>query len=157
YSLGATLYFLLTGQPLYVGQTPMDTLIKHRESPIPALAAARPDAPAALEAVFRRMLAKTPEARYQSMAEVVRDLEALDLRADVVVSSLHLADMNGLQLAQQVRADRDPAPGFVLISSETQGAEAKQFTLCAQSILLRKPFSPKELVEALCLVVGRPK
>ncbi len=77
YSLGCTLYFLLTGQPPYVGASLMAILIKHRTAPIPSLAAARPDAPAALDALFRSMLAKQPGDRCPSMTEVVHVLEGL--------------------------------------------------------------------------------
>jgi serine/threonine protein kinase len=77
YSLGATMFFLLTGAPPYPGQTMMDTVFKHREAPIPSLTAVRPEVPPALDDVFRRMLAKEPADRFQSMTDVIRALEAL--------------------------------------------------------------------------------
>jgi serine/threonine protein kinase/DNA-binding response OmpR family regulator len=82
YSLGCTLYHLLVGRPPYQGPTLMAILLKHREAPIPSLCAARGEVPAALERVFRRMVAKKPEERFASMAEVVRALEALALAAE---------------------------------------------------------------------------
>lgn len=75
YGLGCTLYFLLTGQPLYDGETVMERLLAHREQPIPTLATPDRPAPAALEAVFRKLVAKRPEDRYQSMGEVIAALE----------------------------------------------------------------------------------
>jgi CheY-like chemotaxis protein/tRNA A-37 threonylcarbamoyl transferase component Bud32 len=77
YSLGCTLHYLLLGRPPYQGPTMMAILLKHREGPIPSLSADRDEVPAALEQVFRRMVAKKPEERFASMAEVVRALEAL--------------------------------------------------------------------------------
>ena len=53
YSLGATLHFLLLGRPPYQGASLMATLLKHRDAPIPSLADARADVPAALDAVFQ--------------------------------------------------------------------------------------------------------
>ncbi len=72
YSLGCTLYYLLTARPAYVEDTLMARLIAHREAPIPALGAGNP-APA--QAAFERMVAKRPEDRFQTMTEVVSALE----------------------------------------------------------------------------------
>src|SRR5205085_1538378 len=64
YSLGCTLYFLLTGRPPYQANSIMAMLLKHRDAPVPGLRDARPDVPPELEAVFRRMVAKAPGDRY---------------------------------------------------------------------------------------------
>ena len=75
YSLGITLWFLLTGRPVYEGNSTMAKLLAHRESAIPSLCQACPSASPALEAVFARMVAKTPGERFQSMSAVIADLE----------------------------------------------------------------------------------
>ena len=75
YSLGCTLYRLLAGQPPYQGATLVKTLLAHRTEPVPSLRAVRADAPEWLEGVLSRMLAKLPATRYQSMTELIKDLE----------------------------------------------------------------------------------
>jgi hypothetical protein len=86
YSLGCTLYFLLAGVPPYRGESLMSKLVAHREHPIPSLRDIKPDASQRLDAVFRRMVAKQVEARYQSMSEVIADLEKCSRGADEALS-----------------------------------------------------------------------
>jgi serine/threonine protein kinase len=75
YSLGCTLYFLLTGQAIFGGETVMERVVAHREHAVPSLRKACPAVPSWLEAVFRKMVAKQPEDRYQSVAALISDLE----------------------------------------------------------------------------------
>jgi serine/threonine protein kinase len=77
YSLGCTLHYLLLGRPPYQGPTMMAVLVMHRDAPIPSLCADRNEVPAALDQIFQRMVAKKPQERFASMAEVVGALEAL--------------------------------------------------------------------------------
>lgn len=76
YSLGCTLYRLLTGELLYQGETVMRKLMAHRESPIPSLREKRSDIPAAVELIWRKMVGKLPEDRQQTMGEVIAQLES---------------------------------------------------------------------------------
>ncbi|MBL8797795.1 MAG: protein kinase, partial [Planctomycetia bacterium] len=74
YSLGCTCYFLLTGQPPFPGGTLAQKLLWHQQAEVPAIEALRPDVPAALAEVLRRMLAKRPEDRWQTPGEVATAL-----------------------------------------------------------------------------------
>lgn len=74
YSLGCSLYYLLSGRALYGGDSLMIKLLAHREQPIPSLVEL-PNVSPALDAVFQRMVAKKPEDRQQTMADVIRELE----------------------------------------------------------------------------------
>lgn len=83
YSLGCTLYRLLTGESLFGGQTVVEKILAHLNEAIPSLCQKRPAVPADVDLVFRTMVAKKPDERYQSMQEVVAAMEALacsDLR-----------------------------------------------------------------------------
>ncbi len=75
YSLGCTLYHVLTGRPPYPGGSVMEKLVKHRlEEPRP-VEALRADVPQGLAAIIRKMTAKDPAARFQTPAEVAAALQ----------------------------------------------------------------------------------
>jgi hypothetical protein len=76
YSLGCTLYVLVTGRPPFEGQTALEVITKHANEPIvpPELVVSR--VPKQISQIILKMTAKRPEERYQSMGEVIRDLEA---------------------------------------------------------------------------------
>src|SRR5262249_45239557 len=77
FSLGGTLYFLLPGAPPFAGETLADKLGAMEAGSPPSPAARRPDVPAALDALVRKLLARDPADRYQSAAEVVAALDRL--------------------------------------------------------------------------------
>jgi hypothetical protein len=77
YGLGCTLYRLLTGESIYAGQTMVEKILAHRERPIPDLQQVRPEVPPALDALYRRMVAKTPAER-PSMQEVADTFASID-------------------------------------------------------------------------------
>jgi len=75
YSLGISLWYLITGRTAYEGESLTARLMAHQQAPVPSLAPY--GAPAELDAVFQKMAAKLPEDRYQTMAEVVSALSEL--------------------------------------------------------------------------------
>jgi Leucine-rich repeat (LRR) protein len=77
YSLGCTLYFLLAGRAIAPDGTMTTKLLWHQTHAVPSLLDVAPDAPPALDALFQRMLAKKPEDRPQSLAEVLEALEPI--------------------------------------------------------------------------------
>jgi serine/threonine protein kinase len=76
YSLGATAYFLLTGRPVFTGESPLRVALAHAQQTPAPLAEFRNDIPAALEAIVLRCLAKSPEDRFASVAELEAALAA---------------------------------------------------------------------------------
>ncbi len=76
YSLGCTLYVLVTGRPPFEGQTALEVITKHANEPIvpPELIVSR--VPKQISQIILKMTAKRPEERYQNMGEVIKDLES---------------------------------------------------------------------------------
>ncbi len=261
YSLGCTLFFLLAGRAPYSATSLMALLLKHRDAPIPSLSEARPDVPAALDQIYRRMAAKRPGDRFSTLSDLIRDLEqccrsgslssarpgrkpepsgparsdltvavaptepvgvvkaaeratltgtghstppadlpnlaglrvvlvepsraqakivrdylaqlgienpltttsgveALELarreKAQVILCSMELADMTGLQMARSVQDD--PAlvgVGFVLASSESEGTATGESCHSSSTVWLPKPFDVRGLAQALTRAAAR--
>lgn len=97
YSLGCTLYFLLTAERVFPAATMWQTLTYHHERPVPSLSTTRTDIPPALNSVFQKMLAKSPSERYQSMQDVIAAL------AEITVSD-HQNDVSRTTATRHLEA-----------------------------------------------------
>jgi urea transport system substrate-binding protein len=87
YSLGCTLYHLLSGTPPFgTSQTPnlMRQMWAHSLAPVPPLREKRPDVPAELAALLDRMLAKNRAARPLVPSEVAAALEPFAAGCDIL-------------------------------------------------------------------------
>ncbi|MDQ2904477.1 MAG: serine/threonine protein kinase [Chloroflexota bacterium] len=66
YSLGVTLFFLLTGRPPFIAETPIAMALLHVHEPPPSLRSLHTDMPPEVDHVIRKALAKFPEERFRS-------------------------------------------------------------------------------------------
>ena len=100
YSLGCVLYEILTGEPPFVGDSPVAVAYQHvREDPVPPSQRHEGISPE-LDAVVLKALAKNPDNRYQTAAEMRADLirvhsgeapDAPKVFTDAERNSLHVA------------------------------------------------------------------
>lgn len=74
YSLGCTLFHLVTGRTPYSGDTPLAVMLQHVNEPVPDPLKAWPEFPAELAHVVVKMMAKNPAERQQDYVEVIADL-----------------------------------------------------------------------------------
>jgi serine/threonine protein kinase len=80
YSLGCTLYFLLAGRPPFPGGSVGHKLLRQQDEEPESLESLRRDVPVALVGVVRKLMAKRPEDRFQTPAELVAELERIMVR-----------------------------------------------------------------------------
>lgn len=72
YSLGCTLYFLLTGRPPFNQGSLTERIVKHQTQQPPDIMRLHPDAPRELVDICNKMMAKNPADRYQTAEEISR-------------------------------------------------------------------------------------
>jgi eukaryotic-like serine/threonine-protein kinase len=76
YSLGVVLYELLTGDVPFHGESFVAIALRHVNEPVPSVLERRPDCPPRVALAIERAMSKRPEERFQSMYELVNELEA---------------------------------------------------------------------------------
>lgn len=80
YSLGVTLYEMISGRPPYQADSAVSLMMMVLNDPLPDLRQVRPDVPQGLLRVVAKALAKDKSERYPSMAEMAQDLRQIQLQ-----------------------------------------------------------------------------
>ncbi|MBS7194879.1 MAG: Stk1 family PASTA domain-containing Ser/Thr kinase [Lachnospirales bacterium] len=75
YSLGIVLFEMVTGQLPFTGETAVALAMKHLKEPIPDIKAINPNVSDKLVSVIKKATCKEPKNRYQTIAELVKDLK----------------------------------------------------------------------------------
>lgn len=160
YSLGVTLWYLLTGRPAYEGDSLMSRLLAHRESPIPSLQAARGDVPGALDEVFQKMVAKQAEDRFPSMSAVIDALQAC-LAGDVSAPSVSSVRSEDTKLSEFLAGlDRDSSTRKEVVEQTLPAVaspvEVVRTAECEPTISMTSPSSETALTGLPESKPGRP-
>ena len=75
YSLGVTMFEMLTGRVPFNGETTVAIAIKHIQEPMPSPREYIPEIPISVEQIVFKCTQKSPDRRYQSMSELITDLK----------------------------------------------------------------------------------
>lgn len=84
YSVGVMLYEMLTGQKPYDGDNPVSIALKHMEEDPKAPREIVPAIPEALEEIVLHAMERDPAKRYQSAAEMIKDIDRFKLDQNIV-------------------------------------------------------------------------
>lgn len=107
YSLGCTFYFLLTGSVPYPGGTALEKLIRHSTERPEPISTYRSDVPAAVVAILNRLMARHPDDRFQTPAELADALQPYAVGGPTPWACARAAE--GLDVAASLLADPEPA------------------------------------------------
>jgi hypothetical protein len=111
YSLGCTLYHLLSGNPPYSQKTTLAEVVQaHLNESLPRLTQIRADAPAGLQAVLGRLTAKKPGSRFATPGEVAEALAPFARGANLKHFLSHPTDAIAVTTVPTLVAASDAAP-----------------------------------------------
>jgi serine/threonine-protein kinase len=155
YNLGATLYHLLTGQPPFTGTTAAK-MIAHHLSAVPPAHDLRPDVPEELSAILETMLAKDPDDRFQSAAEVVQALLPFVNMPDRNGRSSGKLPLLAAAAAQESTAGLDVRPAIEAADAADALARAQRTAkLALMGMAAGVLFGLVSLAVALAVCLGR--
>lgn len=105
YSLGATLWHLLSGRPLFEAPNNAALLMKHIQEPVPDLTHLCPNVGSDLARVIERCVAKRPQERWppDQLARVLWSLTIPSSASTAITPSLSLASLEGTDQRRHVR------------------------------------------------------
>lgn len=112
YSLGATLFELLCGQPPFVADTPEQVMQMHLTEPVPDIAPFRPDVSIQTASLLKRMLAKDLAERVpsaQTVIDAVKRILAMKQQNEVAAQAAAAAQAQAIQAPPPPPARRLPA------------------------------------------------
>ena len=115
YSLGATLWFLLTGHGPFEAETAAELLRKHLDEPLPDLADLRPDLPPGLVQAVNRAMAKRPSERFENAAQFEKVLRIYTIPTE----STSATSLSAIMSVTEPLAP-EPAPAAAPISIPRQ-------------------------------------
>lgn len=119
YSLGITIFEMLTGRVPFNGETTVAIAIKHIQEDLPSPRDFVPEIPVSVEQIVFKCCQKSPDRRYQSMGELIADLKrslmtpdenfVKQVNADEEASTRMISDKDYSQIKKQSGASIEEA------------------------------------------------
>ncbi len=143
YSLGCTLYHMLTGQPPFPEGGLAERIYKHMEVEPADVRQVRSDVSQAMACIVQQMLAKKPEDRYQTPRELLQALTQAEHRLPETVRAPRLAALRKKEAARGPRQKKESDSTVVETPRAPQGPapRVKQKETVEEPV--KKPAAPR--------------
>lgn len=149
YALGAVFFCLLTGTPVFSGQTPVEVLLKHVRQAPPSARSLVPNIAEAVDAVLQRALSKRSDDRYPTAAELSRAFAAAVTIAPTAQPGARAVNLTTRTLTpdpQMSMSDYDYAESIAMQPTVPIMVPAAFQTLQISSPVLVQPSTPQPSV-----------
>jgi serine/threonine protein kinase len=124
YSLGCTFFYLLSAKPPFYSDSWPHTLFRHQHDPVPDLCAGRQDVSKECSAIVSRLLAKSPDDRFQTPQELAVALRNL-LVADDRARMLDSAPIEVSEIPTRCSDAESTLPSFKQLEEKATAAKPK--------------------------------
>lgn len=145
YSLGATAYHLATGQPPYRGTTGVAVAMAHAKEPLTSLATVRSGFPLAAANLIEKLLAKEPDERFQTPADLLGAIDQVtaDLELVTRATGLPLAWSPDSEFGKTYSLDKLTTP--TSRQQRTSGTRQVKAEVTAATTRLKAVFEREEI------------
>lgn len=147
YSLGITLFEMVTGQLPFQAVTPLAVIQKVTQEPLPALEQFVPGIPVVVQSLLDKLTAKSPEERYQSAQEILEDIDTI--RAGQIPPRLLAGTRTGVHAASSAGPTAGGTPRGL-----TTGMLVDDLLERPSSAFTRAPAPPRREIPWVTLLVA---
>jgi tRNA A-37 threonylcarbamoyl transferase component Bud32 len=161
YSIGVTLYEMLSGKPPFEADSAMTLMMMHLNDPVPDLREFQPDTPPELVAIINKSLAKNRDERYQSASELATVLRQTQERSQKGAAGVAVAVIAAQPSPEAtfIEAPVVKDTGETMIETPGQVVPVKQPAKPVTPVIKPPPVqpqSPPTLMEQAVQPVQRP-
>lgn len=159
YGLGAILFELLSGQPPFSGDDPLEVAKRHVKYQAPSLRSICPDVPVALESVVNQALERDPSRRFQSVGELTEAFGQVSHGTGKLHNTGEQQASSGKTAQQQTTGSWQLVPPIVTghfsalpsaaSSSRERSAKPAQSPIVSQKMPAAQPPAPVEAQESM--------
>ena len=149
YSLGATAYHLVAGQPPFRGTTGVAVALAHAKEPLKPLAKIRPDFPEAIADVIERLLEKDQGKRFQSPSDLLDVVEPLVAQRAPPSRTAELPLCWNPEVAFGKRFSKDYLTKSSFLVSRTHAATSQSASTVASATAMLKASIDREEIDKI--------
>lgn len=150
YSLGCTLYRLVTGKSPYARGSTIQRMMAHRTAPIPKIRDTCPEVPQRIDQAFARLVAKQPEYRPQTMEEVIELLEGSLSPEEEAASTPHGESFPPMEMSE----DSSAGVALVRTSGPTRLPQGRRRLQQQAQKLIRSPMGVPIAAAGIALLLA---
>ena len=134
YSIGVTLFEMVTGRVPFDGESNVSIAVKHLQETPPIASSMMQGIPMGLDAIINKCMQKSPEKRYQSMRQLVTELDALLVDPNGVYGVIDETSEHSAVTEPNISFRQNPE--YDKISEIEKSAEAIRLSRYRDNILL---------------------